>query len=234
MKGVVLAGGRGSRLLPLTKITNKHLLPVHDRPMIFFPLETLKRSGIREILIVTEGKYVPAFRKALVKFSGVKISFAVQKKPDGIAGALRLAEKFTAGENLAVILGDNIFEDSFLKEARAFRSGAQVFLKPVHDPERFGVAEVRGSKVVKIAEKPRKPKSNLAVVGLYFFDKNVFDIIRKMNPSKRGELEITDVNNFYIHRKSLNFSKIKGFWSDAGTFESLAAATKLVREKAQK
>lgn len=231
MKGIVLAGGKGTRLLPLTKFTNKHLLPIYDRPMIFFPLETLRKSGIREVLIVTDGKYLADFKKILKNFPGLKISFALQKKPDGIAGALRLAEKFAAGENIAVILGDNVFEATFQKDVREFQSGAKVFLKKVADPERFGIAEIRGTRVSKIIEKPKTPKSDLAVVGLYFFDKNVFDIIRKMNPSKRGELEITDVNNFYLQQKSLICSKIKGFWTDAGTFESLAAATKLVREK---
>ncbi|MFA6457983.1 MAG: sugar phosphate nucleotidyltransferase [Patescibacteria group bacterium] len=234
MKGIILAGGKGTRLLPLTKFTNKHLLPVHDRPMIFFPLTTLKNSGVREVLVVTDGKYLAEFKKVLAKFPGLKISFALQKKPDGIAGALRLAEKFSAGENIAVILGDNIFEADFKKDVCEFRSGAKVFLKKVADPERFGVAEIRGTKVSKIIEKPKNPQSDLAVVGLYFFDKSVFDIIRKMNPSKRGELEITDVNNFYLQEKSLICSKIKGFWTDAGTFESLAAATKLVREKGRK
>ncbi len=234
MKGIVLAGGKGTRLLPLTKFTNKHLLPIYDRPMIFFPLATLRESGVREVLIVTDGKYLADFKKILKNFPGLKISFALQKKPDGIAGALRLAEKFAAGENIAVILGDNIFEANFKKDVCEFQSGAQVFLKKVADPERFGVAEIRGTRVSKIIEKPKNPKSDLAVVGLYFFDKNVFDIIRKMNPSKRGELEITDVNNFYLQQKSLICSKIKGFWTDAGTFESLAAATKLVREKGQK
>ncbi|MFH0776009.1 MAG: sugar phosphate nucleotidyltransferase [Patescibacteria group bacterium] len=234
MKGVVLAGGKGTRLLPLTQITNKHLLPIHDRPMIFFPLETLKNSGIREVLIVTDPRFLAQFKKIVAKFRGLKISFALQKKPDGIAGALRLAQKFARGENLAVILGDNIFEDSFKSEVRKFKSGAQVFLKKVSDPERFGVAEVRGSRVLRLVEKPKKPKSNLAVVGLYFYDKSVFDIIRKIHPSKRGELEITDVNNFFLQKKSLHSAKIKGFWSDAGTFESLALATKLIREKGKK
>ena len=231
MKGVVLAGGKGTRLLPLTKITNKHLLPVHDRPMIFFPLETLRQSGISEILVVTDPQFLAEFKKVVGKFPGVRISFALQKKPDGIAGALRLAEKFAAGESLAVILGDNIFESSFARDVREFESGAKVFLKKVPDPERFGVAEIRGSRVVGIVEKPRLPKSDLAVVGLYFFDKNVFDIIRKIIPSRRGELEISDVNNFYIARKSLIFSRIKGFWKDAGTIESLAEATKFIRKK---
>ncbi len=241
MKGIILAGGKGTRLLPFTKFTNKHLLPIHDRPMILYPLETLRRAGIREILIVTDGKFLADFKKLLGsgrKF-GVKLLFAVQKKADGIAGALRLADKFTMGESIAVILGDNIFEaglwsglgTGFKKDVREFKSGAKVFLKKVSDPARFGVAELRGSEVVKITEKPKNPKSNLAVVGLYFYDKNVFDIIKKIEPSNRGELEITDVNNFYIQKKKLEATKIKGFWNDAGTLESLAEATRLAREK---
>jgi glucose-1-phosphate thymidylyltransferase len=238
MKGIILAGGKGTRLLPLTKITNKHLLPIVDKPMIFYPLETLRQSGISEILIVTDGKFIAQFKKILnsatQKNLKIKVAFAIQKKADGIAGALRLAEKFTAGENIAVILGDNIFEAGFREDAKSFQTGAKVFLKKVPDPERFGVAEIRGSKIVQIQEKPRKPKSDLAVVGLYFFDKSVFDIIRKIQPSKRGELEITAVNNFYLQEKSLDFRKIKGFWKDAGTFASLAEATKFIREKTRK
>ncbi|MCF7836185.1 NTP transferase domain-containing protein [Candidatus Gracilibacteria bacterium] len=238
MKGVILAGGKGTRLLPLTKITNKHLLPIHDRPMIFYPLETLRQSGISEILIVTDGKFIAQFKKilnsSLQKKLKIKVLFAIQKKADGIAGALKLAEKFAAGEKIAVILGDNIFEANFREDAKIFRIGAKVFLKKVPDPERFGVAEIRGSQIVRIQEKPRRAKSDLAVVGLYFFDKRVFDIIRKIQPSKRGELEITAVNNFYLQTKSLNFTKIKGFWKDAGTFASLAEATKFIRENSKK
>jgi glucose-1-phosphate thymidylyltransferase len=246
MKGIILAGGKGTRLLPLTKITNKHLLPIGDKPMIFYPLETLRQSGISEILIVTDGKFIAQFKKILnsatQKKLKIKVAFAIQKKADGIAGALRLAEKFATGENIAVILGDNIFEASFHEDAKSFQAGAhstgsgqaKVFLKKVPDPARFGVAEIYASKIVQIQEKPQKPKSDLAVVGLYFFDKSVFDIIRKIQPSKRGELEITAVNNFYLQEKSLDFRKIKGFWKDAGTFASLAEATKFIREKTRK
>jgi glucose-1-phosphate thymidylyltransferase len=236
MKGVILAGGKGTRLLPLTKITNKHLLPIWDKPMILYPLETLKQSGIKEVFIVTDGKFIGQFKKLLGngKSLGMRISFAIQKKADGIAGALRLAESFVDGDSLAVILGDNLFEDSFHQDVENFTVGGKVFLKKVHDPERFGVAEIKWKKVVGIQEKPKKPKSDLAVVGLYFYDKSVFDIIRKIKPSHRGELEITDVNNFYIQENLLNFAKLKGFWSDAGTFASLAEATKLIREKHQK
>ena len=238
MKGIILAGGKGTRLLPLTKITNKHLLPIVDKPMIFYPLETLRQSGISEILIVTDGKFIAQFKKILnsaaQKNLKIKVAFAIQKKADGIAGALQLAEKFATGENIAVILGDNIFEANFREDVRNFQTGAKVFLKKVPDPARFGVAEIHGSKIVQIQEKPQKPKSDLAVVGLYFFDKSVFDIIRKIHPSKRGELEITAVNNFFLQEKSLDFRKIKGFWKDAGTFVSLAEATKFIREKTRK
>jgi len=242
MKGIILAGGKGTRLLPLTKITNKHLLPIYDRLMIFYPLDTLKKSGIKEILIITDGKFLADFKKLLGdgrKF-GCKISFAVQKKADGIAGALKLAKKFSDGDSVAVILGDNIFESDFRKDVQEFKKlrsdeiKAKIFVKKVSDPQRFGVAEIRGKKVLKINEKPKNPKSDLAVVGLYFYDKSVFDIIRKVQPSKRGELEITDVNNFYIKENLLNFRKIEGFWNDAGTFESLAEATRLIRKNSNK
>lgn len=236
MKGVILAGGKGTRMLPLTKITNKHLLPVWDKPMILYPLETLRNSGIKEVLIVTDGKFLDQFKKLLGsgRKLGMKIDFAIQRRPDGIAGALRLARTFAAGDDIAVILGDNIFENDVRSDVESFESGAKVFLKAVKDPERFGVAEISGKKVLRIREKPKKPKSNLAVVGLYFYDKTVFDIIKKIKPSLRGELEITDVNNFYLQKKSLIAAKISGFWSDAGTFESLAEVTKLVREKLRK
>ncbi len=234
MKGVVLAGGKGTRLLPLTKFTNKHLLPICDRPMIFYPLETLKKSGIREVLIVTDGKYLVKFKETVKKFRGLRISFATQKNADGIAGALKLAKKFAAGDSLAVVLGDNIFEDDFKKDICEFKTGARVFLKKVHDPKRFGIAELRGQKVSRLIEKPRHPRSDLAVVGLYFYDKMVFDIISKIIPSNRGELEITDVNNFYLRVEKLEASKLKGFWCDAGTFESLAMATKLLRKRLKK
>ena len=236
MKGIILAGGKGTRLLPLTKFTNKHLLSIHDRPMILFPIETLRRTGIREILIVTDGKFLDQFKKLLGsgrKF-GVKISFTIQKKADGIAGALRLAKEFADNESIAVILGDNLFEDDFTVDVQKFETGAKVFLKKVIDPERFGVAEIQEKKVTAIFEKPKDPKGDLAVTGLYFYDKSVFDIIRKIYPSNRGELEITDVNNFYLQKNTLNFREIKGFWKDAGTFESLAEATKLIREKCEK
>ncbi|MFH1375706.1 MAG: sugar phosphate nucleotidyltransferase [Patescibacteria group bacterium] len=231
MKGVILAGGKGTRLLPFTKFTNKHLLPIGRKPMILYPLETLKRSGIRKVLIVADGKFLSQFKTLLGsgKSLGMQISFVVQRQASGIAGALRLAEEFAGNDDIAVVLGDNIFEDNFASAVKSFQSGARVFLKRVPDPERFGVAELRGSRVHRIIEKPKYPKSDLAVVGLYFYDANVFDAIRGQKPSRRGELEITDVNNWYQQKDQLDARKVKGFWSDAGTLASLARATELVR-----
>jgi glucose-1-phosphate thymidylyltransferase len=233
MKGIILAGGTGTRLLPLTKITNKHLLPICDKSMIFYPLETLQRSGIREVLITTDRQFLDQFKKMLGNGEklGMRISFAIQENPDGIAGALKLAKKFVGDDSMMVILGDNIFENDFLADVQSFKFGAKIFLKQVHNPERFGVAELIDEKVVSLQEKPKNSKSDLAVVGVYFYDKSVFDIIAKIKPSTRGELEITDVNNFYLKEKKLLATKIKGFWSDAGTFESLAEVTKFIRER---
>jgi len=225
MKGVILAGGLGTRLRPLTLITNKHLLPVYDKPMILYPLETLKRSGITDIMIVCGKEHGGHFMNFLGsgKEYGVRLSYALQNGSGGIAEALGLAEEFVDGEKAAVILGDNIFEDDFLESVRAFekRSGAMVFLKKVPDPERFGVAEVAGDKIVGVEEKPKKPKSDLIVSGLYLYDPDVFGKIKKLKPSGRGELEITDIQNMYLAEGKLSFSILRGFWSDAGTFESL-------------
>lgn len=231
MKGVILAGGKGTRLLPFTKFTNKHLLPIGRKPMILYPLETLKRAGIREVLIVTDGKFLSQFKTLLGsgRKLGMQITFVVQRQASGIAGALRLAEKFAGSESIAVILGDNIFEDNFSSAVKSFKNGARVFLKRVPDPKRFGVAELRGSRVHRIVEKPKHPKSDLAVVGLYFYDASVFDAIREQKPSARGELEITDVNSWFLEKGQLDACGVKGFWSDAGTLESLAQATELVR-----
>lgn len=233
MKGIILAGGKGTRLHPLTLVTNKHLLPVFDRPMIFFPLATLRRADIREVLIVTNPEFLSDFQKLLGdgKRLGVKLTFAVQKKADGIAGALRCAEKFAAGASVAVILGDNIFADNFSAAVRKFKIGAQVFLKRISDPHRFGVPTLCDTHVIKITEKPRRPASNFAVTGFYLFDHRVFEIVRKIKPSRRGELEITDVNNFYIQRSELNAQKVRGFWSDAGTPESLLRAANFCATK---
>ncbi len=225
MKGVILAGGLGTRLHPLTLITNKHLLPVYDRPMILYPLDTLARSGITDIMIVCGKEHGGHFMSFLGsgKDYGVKLSYALQHGSDGIAGALSLAEDFVDGEKVAVVLGDNIFENDFSESVKRFHalSGAMVFLKSVDDPHRFGVAEIDHEKIRHIEEKPKEPKSNLATVGFYLYDPDVFTKIRQLKPSRRGEFEITDVHNMYIDEGKLYYDMTSGFWSDAGTFESL-------------
>ncbi len=245
MKGVILAGGLGTRLLPLTKVTNKHLLPVYKKPMIYYPLETLVKAGIKDIMIVTGGESPGDFLKLLKngkEFGLKEIHFAYQEGAGGIAEALSLAEDFADGQKIIVILGDNIFEDDislFVKEfeAQEFEisgkkvGGAKIFLKKVPDPERFGVAEIKNGKVISIEEKPKKPKSNYAVTGLYMYDNQVFDVIRTLKPSERGELEITDVNNFYIRQGTMTYEILKGFWTDAGTFDSLLKAALLLVKK---
>lgn len=231
MRGVILAGGTGSRLMPLTKITNKHLLPVYKHPMIYYPLNTLIKMGIKDILIVSGQGHAGDFLNLLGsgKEFGVHLNYEIQDTAGGIAHALRLAEHFAQKDNIAVILGDNIFEDSF--DVSDFQEGAKIFLKQVPDPKRFGVAEIQGENVVSIEEKPKNPKSNLAVTGLYIFDSDVFKIISTLKPSDRGELEISDVNNFYIKKGKLKFDYVKGYWSDAGTFKSLMHASNLVHKK---
>jgi glucose-1-phosphate thymidylyltransferase len=225
MKGIILAGGHGTRLSPLTLITNKHLLPVYDKPMILYPLETLKRAGIRDIMIVCGKEHAGHFMNFFGsgKDYGVKLSYALQHVAGGIADALGLAEDFAGEDKVAVILGDNIFEDDFSADFKAFQNekGLRVFIKEVSDPERFGVAEIVDGKIVGIEEKPKEPKSNLATVGLYLYNSDVFAKIRKLTPSARGELEIADVNNMYVKEGSLSHSMVKGFWSDTGTFDSL-------------
>lgn len=235
-KGIILAGGNGTRLHPLTFITNKHLLPVYDKPMILYPLETLRRSGISEIRIVCGGEYADQFRKFLGKGGdyGVNISYAWQERAGGIAEALGLAEDFLSpGEQTAVILGDNVFEDEFRDSAENFkgRPGARVFLKEVPDPERFGIAEISGGLVRNITEKPASPKSRYAATGIYFYDRGVFDKIRKLKPSPRGELEITDLNNLYAGEGLLSHEIVRGFWSDAGTIDSLLKTAAWAAEK---
>jgi glucose-1-phosphate thymidylyltransferase len=235
MKGVILAGGTGSRLYPLTKVTNKHLLPVYDEPMICYPLKTLISSGIKDILIVSGRGHVGHFLELLGSGSdlGVRLSYEIQKEAGGIAQALGLAEHFAGGDSVAVILGDNIFENDVKEEIGSFASGARIFLKKVRDPHRFGVADVdeRQHQIRSIEEKPAMPKSHYAVTGLYVYDNSVFDVIRTLKPSGRGELEITDVNNHYIASGSMTYSVLGGFWSDAGTFESLLMAGQLARWK---
>ncbi|MFQ5428770.1 MAG: sugar phosphate nucleotidyltransferase [Phycisphaerae bacterium] len=233
MKGVILAGGSGSRLLPLTKVTNKHLLPVGRKPMIYHPIEKLAGCGIEEILIVTGVEHMGDVVGLLGsgRDFGVRFTYKVQDEAGGIAQALGLAEHFAAGSRIAVILGDNIFEDALAPEADRYRAqptGARILLKEVPDPHRFGVAELDGDRVVSIEEKPESPKSAYAVTGIYFYDADVFEIVRTLKPSGRGELEITDVNNAYIRRGDLGFGFLKGWWSDAGTFKSLARVQALV------
>ncbi|MDK2907720.1 MAG: glucose-phosphate thymidylyltransferase [Candidatus Woesearchaeota archaeon] len=233
MKGIILAGGTGSRLYPLTKVTNKHLLPIYDEPMIYYPLHTLISMGIKEIMIVSGRGHAGDFLELLGsgKNFGVTLNYTIQEEAGGIAQALSLTEDFSDRENIAVILGDNIYEDSF--DISDFKGGARIFLKEVSTPKRFGVAEIKNGKIVSIEEKPAKPKTNLAVTGLYLYDNKVYDYISTLKPSHRGELEITDVNNKYIRDGRMDFSYVKGFWSDAGTFESLynASTWKKIKEE---
>jgi glucose-1-phosphate thymidylyltransferase len=236
MKGVVLAGGLGTRLYPLTKITNKHLLPVFDKPMIYYPIQCLVNAGIRDILIVTGGNSAGDFLQLLgngADFGLQRLNYAYQQGEGGIADALKLAEHFADGEPICVVLGDNIIEGNIKKAVDDFKGqggGAKIMLKEVHDPERFGVATLKDGKVQKIVEKPKQPETNLAVIGIYMFDENVFEICRTLKPSSRGELEITDVNNEYIRRGNMTAQVLNGWWTDAGTFESLYRAATLIRE----
>jgi glucose-1-phosphate thymidylyltransferase len=236
MKGVVLAGGTGSRLFPLTKITNKHLLPIYEKPMIYYPIETLVDAGIRDILIVTGGKNAGDFLRLLAngkQFGLTHIDYTYQEGEGGIADALALAQHFADGHKLCVILGDNIVECGIRNAVEDFRRqphGAKILLKEVPDAERFGVAEIEGDRIVNIEEKPRHPRSNYAVTGIYMFDETVFDKIQTLVPSRRGELEITDVNNAYIREGSMSFAFLDGWWTDAGTFDSLLRAANLVAQ----
>lgn len=233
VRGIVLAGGTGSRLRPLTKVTNKHLLPVGQKPMIYYPIERLTGIGIEEILIVTGVEHMGDVVGLLGsgREFGCRFTYKVQDEAGGIAQALGLAENFANGESVAVILGDNVFQADLKEHARSFieqGQGARLLLKQVPDPERFGVAEIRDGMVLGIEEKPTAPKSNHAIIGVYFYDSTVFDIIRTLKPSARGELEITDVNNAYIRKGQLAYDVLEGWWTDAGTFESLARANELV------
>lgn len=236
MKGVILAGGLGTRLHPLTKITNKHLLPVHDKPMIYYPIRTLINAGIDDIMIVTGGNSAGDFLRLLGngKDFGLRhLNYTYQEGEGGIADALSLVEHFADDEPICVVLGDNIIEKNILTAAEDYRKqgkGGKILLKKVHDPERFGVPELDGERVLRIEEKPQEPKSDFAVIGIYFYDNTVFDIIRTLEPSARGELEITDVNNHYINRGEMTWNELDGWWTDAGTFESLLRASNLVAE----
>jgi glucose-1-phosphate thymidylyltransferase len=232
MKGIILAGGTGSRLYPLTKVTNKHLLPVYDKPMVYYPLSTLINAGITEIMIVSGRGHAGHFLELLGSGSefGVSLTYEIQEKAGGIAEALGLARSWADEEKVAVILGDNIFEDDIRKDVETFSSGARIFLKEVPDAQRFGVAELKGDRVISIEEKPSRPKSSFAVTGLYLYDQDVFSIIRDLKPSGRGELEITDVNNAYLRKDRMSYSVLPGYWSDAGTFDSLLRASVLVQQ----
>lgn len=236
IRGIILAGGTGSRLFPLTRVTNKHLLPVGRKPMLFHPVEKMLQAGIRQILVVTGVEHMGAVVGLLGsgKEFGAEFTYRVQDEAGGIAQALGLAEHFAAGARTCVILGDNIFQASIAGFADNFRrqpAGAKVLVQRVPDPGRFGVAEVAGDRILSIEEKPKQPKSDLAVTGIYFYDGAVFDIIRGLKPSARGELEITDVNNAYIRRGQLTYDVLAGWWTDAGTFDSLARANRLVIEE---
>lgn len=232
MKGVILAGGTGSRLYPLTKVTNKHLLPVYNKPMIYYPLETLMNAGIKDIMIVSGRGHAGHFLELLGSGTdhGVHFTYEIQDNAGGIAQALSLAENFVDGDHVTVILGDNIFQDNIKDDVKNFKKGAKIFLKEVSDAYRFGVAELKGKKVVGIEEKPKVPKTNFAVTGLYIYDSDVFNIIKNLKPSGRGELEITDVNNYYINKGSMQYGILRGVWCDAGTFESLLKAGMLVQQ----
>ncbi len=237
MKGIILAGGLGSRLFPLTKVTNKHLLPIYDKPMIYYPLETLVQAGLRDILIVTGGNNAGDFLRLIGNgkdFGLNEVNYAYQEGEGGIAQALGLAEYFARKDKIIVVLGDNIVEGNikpFVDKFKKQKSGAKILLKKVPDPQRFGVPTIQKGKITKIEEKPQNPKSAYAVIGIYMFDHQVFDIIKTLKPSHRGELEITDVNNAYIERGAMTYDIMKGWWTDAGTFESLYNATALVAKK---
>ena len=237
MRGIILAGGLGTRLHPLTKITNKHLLPIWDKPMVYYPIQTLVRAGIRDILLVTGGNNAGDFLRLLgngKEFGLSHIDYVYQEGEGGIAEALHLARYYAEGDRMVVILGANIIEDDITPFVDAFRrqeQGARILLKEVEDPERFGVAELAGDRVRSIEEKPKQPRSNLAVTGIYMYDARVFEIISTLRPSGRGELEITDVNNAYIDSGEMQFDYLRGWWTDAGTFESLYRANRLVAER---
>ena len=237
MKGVILAGGLGTRLSPLTKITNKHLLPIYDKPMIYYPLQTLVNAGIDDILIVTGGNNAGDFLRLLGsgrEFGLKELQYAYQEREGGIAEALSMAEHFAEGEKLVVMLGDNIIEGNILTAVNDFKrqpEGAKILLKIVDNPQDYGVAEVRGDKIVHIIEKPKTPVSNYAVIGIYLYDRKVFDIIKTVTPSDRGELEITDVNNAYIERGTMTYDILKGWWADAGaSIDRLLKVNMLVYE----
>jgi len=237
MKGIILAGGTGSRLDPLTRVTNKHLLPVYDRPMIYFSIQTLVKAGIKDIMIVSGKGHAGQFLELLKsgKDFGAKFSYAIQEEAGGIAQALGLCEDFSDQERIAVMLGDNILEDDItgaIKDFEKQNQGAKIFLKEVRNPQSFGVAEIEGKKIKTIVEKPKQPKTNLAVIGVYLYDRQVWQVVKTLKPSGRGELEITDVNNFYVAKGEMTFEILKGWWGDGGeSFDSLLEASNLVAKK---
>ena len=236
MRGIILSGGSGSRLSPLTKITSKQLLPIYNKPMIYYPLYTLISAGIKEILIIVApdraGDYLNLLGSG--KQFGVKFTYEVQDKPRGLADAFIVGENFIDDEDVVMILGDNIFEDDLSKEIKSFKKGAKIFAKEVKDPERFGIVEIdKKGKAISIEEKPSKPKSNLCITGLYIYDKRVVEVAKNIKPSKRGELEIASLHNWYLDKNELKVNKIKGEWIDAGTFDSLLEAQNFSKEKMQ-
>ncbi len=233
MKGIILAGGLGTRLGLLTKITNKHLLPVYDKPMIFYPLEILLKAKIRDILIISGPEHSGHYLRLLGsgKDFNARFRYELQDEPKGIAHALGMAEDFAENSSVAVILGDNIFDEDFSDEIHNFKSGAKIFLKEVHDAQRFGVANIRSGKILSIEEKPENPKSNYAVTGFYLFDSKIFNVIKILKPSKRNQLEITEAIDDYLKKGTLSYAFVKGFWSDAGTLDSLYHAATYIRDK---
>lgn len=234
MKGIILAGGHATRLHPLTKITSKHLLPVYNKPMIYYPIETLIKAGIKDILIIIAPEYAGHFLHLLGsgKEFGVKFTYEIQEHPRGLADAFIIGETFIGDDCVAMILGDNIFEDDFSPYVNNFRKGAHIFAKEVVDPERFGVPEFdHAGKVLSILEKPKKPKSNCAVVGLYIYDNKVVDYAKSLKPSKRGEIEITDLNNIYLKKGKMKVGFVQGMWEDAGTFDSLLRVQNIISKR---
>lgn len=234
MKGIILAGGNATRLRPLTKITSKQLLPIYNKPMIFYPIETLVRAGIKDILIIVSPQYAGHFMNLLGsgKDFGVKFSYEIQEAPNGLAQAFVIGENFIGSDNVAMILGDNIFDDDFSDSIKDFKKGGMVFAKKVHDPARFGVVEFNEEmKALSIEEKPKEPKSNHAVVGLYIYDNRVINYAKGLTPSSRGEIEITDINNIYLKDGELSVNIIDGMWEDAGTFDSLLRVSNHMAQK---
>lgn len=236
MRGIILSGGSATRLRPCTKVTSKQLLPIYNRPMIYYPLNTLIKAGIKEILIIVAPERAGDYLNLLGsgRQFGVKLTYEIQDKPRGLAEAFIIGENFIDEDNVTLILGDNIFEDDFTEDIRSFQKGAKIFAKKVKDPERFGVVEINNkAEVLSIEEKPLKPKSNLAITGLYIYDHRVIDVAKKLKPSARGELEIVDLHNWYLARHELEVSLVHGAWIDAGTFDSLLEAQSLARDRLQ-